>query len=318
MPNILLLETVASDALNILNSAADVTIVQGYDMKPEEILPTAGIDAIITRGKGLVRKQLIDACPSLKVIGRCGVGLDNIDVGYATEKGIKVVNAPGANAQTMAEHTMALMLALQRNLYRSVAEVKAGNWGWRNQFEGDEIYGKTLGVLGLGNIGSKVAAMAGAFGMKVIYWDKQPASTRYPFRELPELLAEADIITLHLPLVPETQALINGEALQKMKPSALVINTARGAIVDEQALYNALQEGTLGGFAADVLTTEPPAADNPLLSLPNVLITAHVGSLTSRTYTKMCVDTVNNVLAILRGQQPDPHCIFNKKELEIR
>lgn len=318
MHHILLLETVADEALHILQKAADVTILPAYEQNYDvAALSKMKVDAIITRGKGQVNPALIDACPQLKAVGRCGVGLDNIDVAYATSKTIKVVNAPGSNAQTIAEHTMSLMMALQRNLYRSIAEVKAGNWAWRNQFEGDEIYGKTLGILGLGNIGKKVAAMATAFGMKVVYWDKLGNNTAYPYKSFDELIEEADIISLHLPLLADTRELINEANLQKMKKSVLLINTARGQIIDQKALYKALKAGTIAGFAADVLTEEPPAKDDPLLTLPNVLITAHVGSLTSRTYTKMCVDTVNNILAILRGQTPDEHCIFNKRELAI-
>ncbi len=316
MQNILLLETVADEALHILQNAADVTVLPAYEPGfDKEILSSSPPDAIITRGKGQVNQSLIDACPRLQVVGRCGVGLDNIDVPYATSRGIKVINAPGSNAQTIAEHTMSLMMALQRNLYRSIAEVKAGNWAWRNQFEGDEIYGKTLGILGLGNIGKKVAAMATAFGMKVIYHDKSANDAVYTHRSFEQLIAEADVITLHLPLLADTKELIDRAALRSMKRTALLINTARGQIIDQKALYEALREGTIAGFAADVLTEEPPAEDDPLLTLPNVLITAHVGSLTARTYTKMCVDTVNNILAILRGEQPDENCIFNRKEL---
>ncbi|MEQ9099457.1 MAG: hydroxyacid dehydrogenase [Imperialibacter sp.] len=320
MHNILLLETVADDALEILQKAADVNILAAYEPGFDlSAISNHLVDAIVTRGKGQVNPKLMDACPALKVAGRCGVGLDNLDVAYATSKGIKIVNAPGSNAQTIAEHTMSLMMMMQRNLFRSVAEVKAGNWGWRNQFEGDEIYGKTLGILGLGNIGKKVAAMATAFGMKVIYWDQaEAANVPYTFKSFEEVITEADVITLHVPLLPETKELINAATLSKMKKSALLINTARGPIIDQQALYEALKNGTIAGFAADVLTEEPPAKDEPLLTLPNALITAHVGSLTSRTYTKMCVDTVNNVLAIVRGQQPMEGCVFNRKELADR
>lgn len=318
MKNILLLETVAEDALKILQKASGVRILAEYDQHYDAgALSNIQVDAIITRGKGQVNPALIDACPALQVVGRCGVGLDNIDVAYATSKGIKVVNAPGSNSQTIAEHTMSLMMALQRNLYRSIAEVKAGNWAWRNQFEGDEIFGKTLGILGLGNIGKKVAAMATAFGMKVIYWDKTATSPDYTSLPLDQVIAEADIITLHLPLFPDTRELINETSLAKMKKTALLINTARGQIIDQKALFEALKTGTIAGFAADVLTDEPPAKDDPLLTLPNVLITAHVGSLTSRTYTKMCVDTVNNILAIVRGEKPDEHCVFNRRELGL-
>jgi D-3-phosphoglycerate dehydrogenase / 2-oxoglutarate reductase len=310
---VLLLETIADEAFQLLANDPNVHILTAYGDKPlSEIIVENNIDAVITRGKGQVNKQLMAACPHLKVAARCGVGLDNVDVAEATARQIMVVNAPGSNAATIAEHTISLMLTLQRNLFQSINEVKNGNWNWRNQFQGDELNGKTLGILGLGNIGKKVAKIAEAFGMNVLYWSKNQQDVPYEYLPFAEVLKQSDIISLHLPLVPETKLLMDAQALSLMKPTAILINTARGIIIDEDALFQALDNKIIAGFGADVLTVEPPNANNPLLSHPKALITAHVGSLTATTYTKMCVSTVKNVLAILNGQAPELESVFNR------
>jgi len=313
---IILLETVADEAMQLLKSTSDMNIITGFDKAAlQESIANNKIDAIITRGKGQVRDTLLNQLPHLKVISRCGVGLDNIDVAEATKRGIKVVNAPNSNANTIAEHTISLLLLLQRNLYSAITMVKEGRWIERGTYAGDEIHGKTLGILGLGNIGKKVARIADAMGMNVIYWSAQKEDVPYPFEDLDTVLRTSDCISLHVPLTTETEHLINAEALEKMKPTALLINTARGKIIDQEALSKALKHKNIGGFAADVLATEPPGINEPLLQYPNTLITAHVGSLTATTYTQMCVMTVENTLKILRGEKPASNCIFNRKEL---
>lgn len=314
--NVLLLETIAEEAMMLLSASENIEIFTAFgDTSLNEILANHSINAVITRGKGQVNTELMDACPHLQVAARCGVGLDNVDVAGATARQIKVVNAPGSNAATIAEHTISLMLLLQRNMYRSINEVKAGNWNWRNKFEGDEVGGKKIGILGLGNIGKKVAKIADALGMNVSYWNRKPLDVPYEYSSLENILKTADIISIHLPFVPETNLLIGAEAFEMMKPNALIINTARGNIIDQDALYKALLNKKIAGFAADVLTQEPPERDMPLLDLPNVLVTAHVGSLTATTYTNMCVSTVKNVLAILEDREPQKECIFNRNDL---
>ncbi len=313
---VLLLETIDEKALDILKADTETDIIEAYSEDFDESqLDQHPVHGILTRGKGQVNEALISRLPQLEVVGRCGVGLDNVNVPFATSKKIKVVNAPGVNSQTIAEHTLSLMLILQRNLYHSIAQVKAGDWEKRANFKGDEIFGKTLGILGLGNIGQKVAKLAEAFGMEVIYWNDKKMEVAYPFKSLEEVLTEADIVSMHLPLVESTKNLINEKSLALMKKSSLLINTARGGIIDQEALASALKNGVIAGYAADVLAVEPPEKTEPLLGLENALITAHVGSLTDRTYTKMCVDVVNNVLAILKKESPDENSIFNRKEL---
>lgn len=314
MRNILLLETIANEAHQLLLDAEDVVIHQGFEKFPAaEVLTT--IDAVITRGLGQVNFELLEACPRLKVAARCGVGLDNVDVSEASKRKIKVVNAPGSNASTVAEHTVALMLMLQRNLFQALNDVKSGNWAARSAFKSDEVNEKTMGILGLGNIGLKVAKIAEALGMRVIYWSKTPKDVPYQAVSKSELLAMSDIISIHLPLNAETENLINAAALSIVKPSCILINTARGQIVHRAALLNALNEGRLAGYGADVPTAPAPAADDPLIAHPKVLITAHVSSLTVTTYKNMCLTTVRNVLAILREQAPQPGCIFNWQSL---
>ena len=316
MKNVLLLETIAEEAFELLKKAENIQIFTAYGDDPlAKILSENTIHAVITRGKGQVNKALMEACPQLQVAARCGVGLDNVDVKEATLRKIMVVNAPGANASTIAEHTLSLMLMLQRNLYQSINEVKAGNWEARSGFQGDELYGKTLGILGLGNIGKKVAKLADAFGMKVIYWSRTRTKNKYKYASFEEVLRKSDIISIHLPYISETHHLINEKAFSLMKPHSLLINTARGTIIDQDVLYKALDNKTIAGFGADVLAEEPPTPNEPLLTHPKALITAHVGSLTATTYTKMCVSTVHNVLAILAGKEPQVESVFNRKEL---
>ncbi|WP_234734233.1 2-hydroxyacid dehydrogenase [Tellurirhabdus bombi] len=314
---VLLLETIADEALSLLDE--NTRVIPAYEARSlADILETEEIHAVITRGKGQINPALLDACPALEVVARCGVGLDNVDVQAATERGVKVVNAPGSNAGTIAEHALTLMLMLMRNTYESALQVKAGAWNWRNQFSGDELSGKTLGILGMGNIGKRVARLGEAFGMNIVYWDKQSTDLLlYQSLSFEAVLQQADIISVHLPLTDETDQILSTRELSLMKPNAILINTARGALIDEAALLQALDEGTIGGFGADVLSQEPPAPDNQLAKHPKTIITPHVGSLTATTYRLMCIYTVQNVVAILAGGTPDPRSIFNREALDL-
>ncbi|NBC64714.1 MAG: phosphoglycerate dehydrogenase [Bacteroidetes bacterium] len=313
--NVLLLETVATEADTLLR---ENTIVHQaiHPRNPVEVAASENIHAVITRGKGNVNQDLMDACPNLQVITRCGVGLDNVDVGEATKRGIKVINAPGSNSSTVAEHALTLMLMGVRNVWKSVERVKGGDWRWRNQYSGDELRGKTLGILGMGNIGQRVAKLADAFGMKVIYWDKFPVQSEYESCSMEDLLKQADVVTVHVPLLKDTKHLVGEEQLNLMKSTAWLINTARGPIIDETALIKALDNKNISGFASDVLAVEPPDRDHPLLNHPKTLITPHTASLTATTYRNMCVSTVQNTLAVLDGSSPDPKSVFNRDALD--
>ncbi|MRG45239.1 phosphoglycerate dehydrogenase [Chitinophaga sp. SYP-B3965] len=298
--NVLLLESVTDEALAVLQES--VNVFTTYDAASLQ-----EVHGIITRGKKWIDKALIEACPLLEVVARCGVGLDNVDVAEATARKIRVINAPGSNAATIAEHTLALMLMLKRDLYTSVERVKQNNWDWRNQYAGDELNGKTLGILGMGNIGKRVARLGEAFGMNVVYWSRSAQQM-----SMEEVLRQSDIVSLHLPLDKSTDKIIGEKELALMKPHALLINTARGALIDHIALLDALNAQDIAGFAADVLPDEPPVQSLPLVQHPRVIITPHSASLTASTYRQMCLFTVNNVAAVLTGGEPDLNSIYNR------
>ncbi len=304
--NVLLLETIADEALALLEENANV--FEGYTEDGlNEVLGRVEIHAAITRGKGQIDKHLMDGCPDLEVVARCGVGLDNVDVAEATARKIRVVNAPGSNAATIAEHTLALMLMSMRNLYQSVERVKQHDWNWRNQYAGDELNGKTLGILGMGNIGKRVAKLGEAFGMKVLYWSRTTQNL-----PMDELLKQSDVISLHLPLTPQTNEIIGEAQLALLKPTAFLINTARGALINHAALLDALNANTIAGFAADVLPDEPPVENLSIVQHPHALITPHTASLTAATYQRMCLLTVKNVLAILGGGAAELNSVYNR------
>jgi len=316
MLHILLLETIEEESFELLSQDLNIQLYRAWEGMPSPA-DMKKMDAVITRGIGQVNLALYDACPNLKVAARCGVGLDNVDVKEATKRGIKVINAPGSNASTVAEHTISLMLTIQRNLFEALSEVKKGNWASRSNFKSDELSGKTLGILGLGNIGLKVANIASAFGMKVIYWSPSEKNVPYDLVDKETLFQRADIISLHLPSNEETNGMINKEVFNLMRPGAILINTARGPLVEKEALLNALDTGKLAGYAADVPFSPPPTADDALISHPKAFITAHVSSLTATTYKNMCLSTVKNVLAVLRGNTPSHGCIFNTSALGL-
>jgi len=313
---ILLLETLHPEAQDRLASAGRVILAED----PEEAIAVAqreSVVAIMTRGRGQVRRPLIEASPRLRLIARPGIGLDNVDVAAATERGVMVMNAPGSTTIAVAEQTLLLMSALVRGLYPSAHAVKSGNWEIRRQYAGDDLAGKRLGLVGMGQIARRVAHLASAYDMEVVYWSRVKKEVPFSYVPLTELLAGSDIVSLHLALTPETRHIIGRDELAQMKPGAFLINTARGAVVDQAAVLEALDNGRLAGFASDVLDPEPPAPDDPILAHERTLITPHTGALTSATYRAMCLRTVDNVLAALRGDPVEPGCIANEKELGL-
>lgn len=240
---------------------------------------------LIVRSATKVTAELMDAAKNLRVIGRAGVGVDNIDVPAATARGIVVMNAPDGNTITTAEHTIALLVALARSIPQANSSLKSGKWQRKN-FVGTELQGKTLGIVGLGRIGKIVASRARALGMKIVAYDPfvAPEHTRdleTEITSLDDVLSRADFLTIHTPLTPETRGLIDAAALAKMKDGARVINCARGGLIDEQALYEAITSGKIAGAALDVFEQEPPPSDHPLLSLNQVIATPHLGASTT-------------------------------------
>ncbi|MCL5045243.1 MAG: phosphoglycerate dehydrogenase, partial [Actinobacteria bacterium] len=236
-------------------------------------------EAIVTRSETKVTAEVIAAAPKLKVVGRAGVGVDNIDVQAATEKGILVVNVPGANTVAAAEHALALILALARHVPQACDDLKGGNWK-RSKFAGVELRGKTLGIIGLGRIGTEVANRARAFEMRILAYDPYvtPARAEKIGAEvvpLEALLRESDFVSLHTAKTQETTGLLGPEEIAAMKEGARLINCARGGLVDEDALYSALKEGKLAGAALDVFAQEPPGK-HPLFELPNVIAAPHL------------------------------------------
>ncbi len=265
-----------------------------------------GHHALIVRSGTRVDAEALARADGLKVVGRAGVGLDNIDVEAATERGVLVMNTPGANATATAEHTWALLLALCRQVPAADASVRRGEWE-RKRFVGFQLAGKTLGVIGLGRVGRLVAARGRGFGMQAIGCDPYLAADaateiNVELADLERVLAEADVLTLHVPLTDETRGLIGADALERMKPGALLVNAARGGLVDEGAVADALADGRLAGAAFDVYADEPPAG-SPLLAAPNVVLTPHLAASTSEAQRDVSVQIAEQVVAALRDEE---------------
>lgn len=268
-------------------------------------------EALIVRNQTQVDAELLDHAPKLKVVGRLGVGLDNLDLEALRARGITVVTGGNANAISVAEYTLAAMLTLARRLPAADHHTKGGGWDRAAFGAGFELHGKTLGLIGLGDIGARVARRALAFGMRVVAHD--PLITPHHFAAaelgvmltpLDDLLGESDFISLHVPLLTTTHHLINTERLARMKPTAMLINTSRGGIVDEAALIEALRAGRLGGAALDVREHEPPEQPDPLAQFENVLLTPHIAGLTAESQARVCRAVAEDVLRALRGERP--------------
>src|SRR5215213_7135612 len=265
--------------------AAGFTVQKQPGLAPPELQAALkNCEGLIVRSETKVTADLLDAASSLRVIGRAGVGVDNIDVSAATIRGIVVMNAPDGNTITTAEHTIAMLISLARSIPQASSSLKSGRWD-RKKFIGVELQGKTLGIVGLGRIGRVVASRARALGMQIVAYDpfiapEQARDLEIELAPLDEVYARADFLTVHTPLTPETRGLVDREALSKMKKGARIINCARGGLVDEEALYEAITSGAIGGAALDVFIEEPPPADHKLLQLDQVIVTPHLGAST--------------------------------------
>ena len=309
---ILLLENMHPDAEAVLERCQP--LLRATDPNGPQA-PSSEIRAILTRGRGFITKTLMDSFPELRLIGRVGVGLDNLDTAEAARRNIPVIFAPGLNARTVAEHTIALMLDVMRRITPWVNASAEGRWEDRSDYQGAELAGLTLGIVGYGNIGRRVARLANAFEMNVMVATRPGKSIdcEYPMLPFEDLLVAADVISLHLPLTRETKGIIGREQIARMKPTACIVNTARGAHIDQAALCEALLAGRLGAFAADVLDVEPPAANDPLLRSPRVFVTPHISALTSATYRQTCLFIAENVVAVLDGRTPIARSVFGAK-----
>ncbi len=283
---------------------AGLTVDVRDDITPEElqtVLP--GYDGMVVRSRTKVRQPLIDLCPNLKVIVRGGVGLDTIDADYAKSKGITVMNTPLASSASVAELTVGYMFALARSIPQATASLKGEKWE-KKAFEGDEIGGKTLGLIGVGNIGKEVARRAKALGMKVLAYDPYvKALDGVQLVQLDELLPAADYISLHLPKTKESAGMIGPGQFAKMKNGVRIINCARGGIIDEQALHDALVSGKVAGAALDVYAEEPPT-DWKLIKLPNVIGSPHIGAATKEAQGRVGAEVAEKLIAFARNPQP--------------
>lgn len=292
-------------ALEVLKNAGFEIVYEEYPDEDRLLELVRDADAIIVRSKPKVTRKVIEAAPKLKVIGRAGVGLDNIDLEAAKERGIKVVNSPGASSRSVAELAVGLMFAVARKIAFADRKMREGVWA-KKQCMGIELEGKTIGVIGFGRIGYEVAKIANALGMKVLLYDPYPNEERAKevggtFTSLEELLRESDVVTLHVPLVDATYHLINEERLKLMKPTAILINAARGAVVDTEALVKALKEGWIAGAGLDVFEEEPLPADHPLTKLDNVVLTPHIGASTEEAQMRAGVQVAEQIVEILKG-----------------
>ena len=266
----------------------------------------ASADALIVRNRTQVTAALLDAAPRLYVVGRLGVGLDNIDVSACTARGVTVIPATGANAQAVAEYVIATAMVLLRGAYASTPAVANGEWPRSALSDGRELSGKTLGLIGFGSTGRVTGRLARLFGMRVVGFDANLPVTSPVWAEesttgrtLDQLLAEADVVSLHVPLTPETRSLIDVTNLAKMKPDAILINTARGGVVDEAAVANALRAGKLGGAALDVFDQEPLRAGSPLANCPRLLLTPHIAGVTRESNVRVSMLIAEKVAAAL-------------------
>ncbi|MGI6128783.1 MAG: hydroxyacid dehydrogenase [bacterium] len=312
MAKVMIVDNVAPEATDVLLRAGhEVKVIDGNLGTTELIAACRGYSGLIVRSATKVTAEFMAAHPKLTVVARAGVGVDNIDVAAASKQGILVVNAPTGNTIAAAEHTIALMFALARHIPQAMDTLHRGRWE-RQRFLGVELTGKTLGVLGLGRVGSSVAERAQALGMRVLAYDPYitPERVTIPNVKLAsfaETVQQADFLTLHLPLTDDTRGLISRETLAKMKPGVRLINAARGALIDEEALAEALKNGQVAGAALDVLAQEP-CTDSPLLSLDNVIITPHLGASTKEAQVHVAVEAAEQVVAALAGKRPQ-HCL---------
>ena len=303
----LISDKLAEEGVGILKEVKEFQVDCKYNLKPEEL---KGIikdyDALIVRSGTAVTADLIDGAGRLKVIGRAGVGLDNVDLKAATKRGIVAMNTPSGNTTSTAEHTMSLILALSRSIPQACASLKSGKWE-RSKFNGVELFDKSLGIIGLGRIGSTVARMAKGFGMKILAYDpflSMDIASKMGIEivELEQLFRNSDYITIHIPKSDETTHLITAKEIAKMKKSVRIINCARGGIIKEDDLAEALKTGRIAGCALDVFEQEPPEANSPLLKLNNCVATPHLGASTSEAQVNEAIEIAKTVRDALLGR----------------
>jgi D-3-phosphoglycerate dehydrogenase / 2-oxoglutarate reductase len=305
-PRVLVTEQLATRGLDALR-AAGFEVDERLGLAPSELIEAVpGAAALVIRSATQVDEGVLEAGRDLVVVGRAGIGLDNVDVDAATRRGVMVVNAPQSNILSAAEHTIALLLAQARNIPQAHADLREGSWN-RSRWEGVELHNKTLGIIGLGRVGVLVAQRAHAFGMQLLAYDPYVSADRARqlgiglVADVEELVRQADFLTIHLPKTPETIGLVGAELLEHAKPTLRVINTARGGIVDEAALADAVRSGRIAGAAVDVFANEP-TTESPLFELDTVVVTPHLGASTVEAQDKAGITIAEQVVLALRGE----------------
>jgi len=308
MFNFLLYEPIHEAGRKVLEAVG--TVRQASATDEDTIIAEIGdIDGVVVRAKGAMTRRILEHAPRVKVVGRHGVGVDNIDLDACTDHGVQVVNTPEAVTEGVVEHTLGLILDLTKRITYTDKVMRTGNFNIRYQIEGRELRGRTLGVVGFGRIGRRVAqACHAAFGMKILYTDVMAApeleqalgAKRVP---LAELLAQAEYVTVHVPLLPETKGLFGAKEFAQMRPDAMFFNASRGAVVDEAALYQALVNKQIAGAGLDVFAQEPTPPDNPLFGLDNVVLTPHIATATEEALVNMALVT-EDLVAVLQGRAP--------------
>jgi glyoxylate reductase len=314
-PKIYVTRQLFPEAIKIIEEVADVEVFEGENNPiPRDLLlkKARGVDGLIPLLTDRIDAELMDQADKLKVVSNYAVGYNNIDVDEATKRGIRVTNTPGVLTDTTADCAFTLMMATARRIVEADKYIREGNWihAWGpKMFVGGDINGKTLGIVGMGRIGSAMVPRARGFNMDVIYYDcvRNPEKERelnIECRTLEDVLQNSDFVSMHVPLTPETHHMIGEDQLRLMKPTAYLVNTSRGPVVDEKALYKALKEGWIAGAALDVHEKEPTDPDSPLLALDNIIVTPHIASASVETRTKMAVIAATNCAAVMRGEEP--------------
>ena len=304
MARILVADELSEEGLDLLRQRHEVELRTGMS-EDDLVAAVAHVQALVVRSQAQVTRRVIEAGADLVVIGRAGVGVDNIDVDAATEFGVTVVNAPLANTISTAEHTMAMMLAFARHIPRGDASLRGGRWE-RSRLMGLELQGRTLGIIGLGRIGTEVARRARSFDMRVLAFDpfvtrERASALGVETVEMDELLAQSDVVTIHTTLNEASRGLLGAAQFARMKPTAYLVNCARGALVDEQALYDAVEAGTIAGAAIDVFSVEP-AVGNILTTSERIVVTPHLAASTAEAQTRAAIDTAEQIIDVLDGR----------------
>jgi D-3-phosphoglycerate dehydrogenase / 2-oxoglutarate reductase len=302
---ILVADSISPKGVELLETGGQLLVEVKTGLKEDDLLAIAAeYSAIVVRSQTKITAKVIDAAKQLKVVGRAGVGVDNVDVDAATRRGVIVMNTPGGNTTSTAEHAFSLLVSIARNIPQAHASVKAGKWD-RKSFEGVELHGKTIGIIGMGRIGTEIARRVIAFGMRPVAYDPYLSNSRARslqvelFEDLDEVLAQSDFVTMHMPLTTETRHLINAERIAKMRRGARIVNCARGGLIDEQALFEALQSGRIAAAALDVYETEPPPADFALRTLSNVVFTPHLGASTAEAQESVGIEIAEAIRSLL-------------------